>query len=54
MNAFKASEATKMASISTIFENIFDRVELNLQRQMKELNEHIRQYREHYPISSYE
>jgi hypothetical protein len=44
----------KHAPISTMFENIFDQLEPHLKRQMKEMNEHIRQNPDHYPISSYQ
>jgi 2-oxoisovalerate dehydrogenase E1 component alpha subunit len=52
--AFRNSEATKRAPISTMFENIFDKMEPNLKRQMKEMNEHIRQNPDQYPLSLYQ
>jgi len=52
--AFQNSEAKKRAPISTMFENIFDKIEPHLQRQMKEMNEHVRQNHDHFPLSLYE
>ncbi|CAF1145628.1 unnamed protein product [Adineta steineri] len=54
MEAFASCEKTKRAPISTMFENIYDKVEPHLQRQMKEMNEHIRQNHDHFPLSLYE
>jgi hypothetical protein len=34
-----------------MFENIFDKIEPNLKRQMKEMNEHIRQNPDQYPLT---
>jgi hypothetical protein len=37
-----------------MFENIFDKLEPNLKKQMKDLNEHLRQNHDHYPLSLYQ
>jgi hypothetical protein len=34
-----------------MFENIFDKIEPHLKQQMKEINEHVRQNDDHYPLS---
>ncbi|CAF0974686.1 unnamed protein product [Adineta steineri] len=47
-------ENTKRAPISTMFENIYDKMDSNLNRQMKEMNEHIRQNSDHYPLSRHQ
>jgi 2-oxoisovalerate dehydrogenase E1 component alpha subunit len=49
--AFQKSESLKRAPISTMFENIFDKMEPHLKRQMKEMNDHIRQNHDNYPLS---
>jgi 2-oxoisovalerate dehydrogenase E1 component alpha subunit len=54
MEAFAKSEKKKRAPVSTMFENIFDKMEPHLQKQMKEMNEHIRQNPDHFPLSFYE
>jgi hypothetical protein len=54
MEAFANCEKVKRAPISTMFENIFDKMEPHLQRQMKEMNEHVRQNHDHFPLSLYE
>lgn len=33
-----------------MFENIFDKIEPNLEKQMKEMKEHIRENHDHYPL----
>ena len=37
-----------------MFENIFYKTNQHLQRQMKEMNEHVRQNHDHFPLSLYE
>ncbi|CAF1061695.1 unnamed protein product [Rotaria sordida] len=54
MEAFANCEKTKRAPISTMFENIYDKMEPHLQRQMKEMKEHVRQNHDHFPLSLYE
>lgn len=54
LDAFSASEKKKRAPISIMFENVFDKVEPHLQRQMKEMNEHVRKNPDHFPLSLYE
>ncbi|CAF3526006.1 unnamed protein product [Rotaria socialis] len=54
MEAFANCEKVKRAPITTMFENIFDKMEPHLQRQMKEMNEHVRQNHDHFPLSLYE
>ena len=54
MEEFSNSEKAKRAPISTIFEHIFDKMEPHLQRQMKEMNEHVRQNHDHLPLSLHE
>jgi hypothetical protein len=54
MEAFAKCEKTKRAPISTMFEYIFDKPEPHLQRQMKEMNEHVRHNHDHFPLSLYE
>jgi 2-oxoisovalerate dehydrogenase E1 component alpha subunit len=54
MEAFAKCEKIKRAPISTMFENIFDKMEPHLQRQMKEMNEHVRKNPDHFPLSLYE
>jgi hypothetical protein len=51
MEAFRTSEELKRAPISTMFENIFDKMEPHLKRQMQEMNDHVRQHNEHYPVA---
>jgi hypothetical protein len=34
-----------------MFENIFDKMEPHLKRQMQEMNDHIRQNHDNYPLS---
>ena len=48
--AFQNSESLKRAPISTMFENVFDKMEPHLKRQMKEMNDHIRQNHDNYPV----
>jgi len=54
MEAFARCEKLKRASPSIMFDNIFDKMEPHLERQMKELNEHIKQNDDHFPLSQYE
>jgi len=54
MEAFAKCEKVKRAPIATMFENIFDKVEPHLQRQMKEMNEHVRQNHYHFPLALYD
>ena len=54
MEAFAKCEKTKRAPISTMFDNIFDKVEPHLQRQLKDMNEHVRKNHDHFPLSLYE
>ncbi|CAF4700229.1 unnamed protein product [Rotaria sp. Silwood1] len=54
MEAFANCEKAKRAPITTMFENIYDKMEPHLQRQMKEMNEHVRQNHDHFPLSLYE
>lgn len=37
-----------------MFENIFDKVEPNLKRQMNDMKEHIRENPDHYPLRLYQ
>ncbi|CAF0965314.1 unnamed protein product [Didymodactylos carnosus] len=54
MESFTRCEKIKRASPATIFENVFDKVEPHLQRQMKEMNEHIKLHHDHFPWTQYE
>lgn len=54
MEAFANCEKTKRAPITTMFDHTFDKMEPHLQRQFKEMNEHIRQNPDHFPLSLYE
>ena len=54
MEAFAKCEKIKRSPISTMFENIFDKMEPHLQRQMKEMNEHVRKNPDHFPLNLYE
>jgi 2-oxoisovalerate dehydrogenase E1 component alpha subunit len=54
MEAFANCEKVKRAPISTMFENIFDKMEPHLLQQVKQMNEHIRRNSDHYPLSKYE
>jgi hypothetical protein len=49
--AFQSSESVKRAPISTMFENVFDKMEPHLQRQMKEMHDHVRHNHDNYPVS---
>ena len=54
MEAFADCEKMKRAPITTMFENVYDTIEPHLQRQMKEMNEHVRHHHDHFPLSLYE
>ena len=54
MEAFKNSEIKKRAPISTMFENIYDKMDPRLKEQMKEMEAHVRHNHDHYPISFHE
>ena len=51
MEAFRKSEELKRAPVSVMFENIYDKMEPHLKRQMQDMQEHVRQNNEHYPVA---
>jgi len=52
--AFERSESTKRAPITTMFEHLYDEMTPHTKRQVKEMNDHVRQHHDQYPLALYE
>lgn len=54
MKAFASAESEKRPCPETLFEDVYDVMPPNLVKQMNETKEHVKQYKEYYPLEHYE
>ena len=54
MECFHNAEKVKRAKPTDMFEDVFDKLPANLERQKKEMLEHIKNYKSEYPLDLYE
>ena len=54
MEAFHKAETIKRAKPTDMFEDVFDKLPANLEKQKKEMLEHIKNYKNEYPLDLYE
>lgn len=54
MKAFVAAEKKIKPKLSEMFNDVYDEWPENLKSQYSELIDHLKQYKEHYPIKNYE
>lgn len=54
MKAFASAESEKKGSPDLAFSDVYDEMPPLLKRQRDEMKEHVKQYKEHYPLEHYE
>ncbi|XP_039249417.2 2-oxoisovalerate dehydrogenase subunit alpha, mitochondrial-like [Styela clava] len=54
MEAFAASEKRLKPSPKHLFTDVYHDVPAHLQKQMNEMREHVKKYKEHYPLNNHE
>jgi len=54
LKCVNVSENTKYCNPMEMFMGVYDKPTENIKKQMNELKDHIRQYKEHYPLNKYE
>lgn len=54
LESLKRAEKEKKPKISHLFSDVYDELTPQLKEQQQELNEHLRQYPDFYPIEDYE
>lgn len=50
LTEFAAAEKRKKAHYHDLFEDVYDELPLRLRRQRDELDAHVAEYKEHYPM----
>lgn len=54
MKCINESEKTKYCDPLEMFKDIYDKPTAELNKQMEEFKEHVKIYKEHYPLNKYE
>lgn len=54
IEAFNWAEKIKKLPIASMFDDVYDELPAHLRRQRDELEEHLKEYGQHYPINEYE
>ena len=54
MEAFQRAEKKKKPSPDLLFTDVFQEMTPPLEKQLKEMKEHVTKYSEHYPLGSHE
>lgn len=54
MEAFAAAEKLKKPNVGLMFSDVYDVMPPNLHEQFDELSKHVEQYKEHYPLNSFD
>jgi len=54
LEAFARAEKKKKPSPVEMFKDVYAELPVHLQKQMNEMKEHVKQYKEHYPVDNFE
>lgn len=54
METFVKAEAKMKPRIELLFEDVYDEMPENLKAQYNELIEHLKNYKEHYPVKNFD
>ncbi len=54
LKCVNTSENTKYSSPMEMFLDVYDKPTKNIEKQMQEFKEHIKQYKDHYPLNKFE
>jgi len=54
MKAFAGAESEKRGNPESLFEDVYDKMPANLEKQKQEMKDIVSKYKEHYPLEHYE
>lgn len=54
MKAFSTAENRKKCNPETMFDDVYDKIPDHIQKQKEHMINHVNQYKEHYPLKSYD
>lgn len=54
MKAFSTAENRKKCNPETMFDDVYDKIPDHIQKQKEQMINHVNQYKEHYPLKSYD
>ncbi len=54
LEAFSQAEKKKKPSPNLLFTDVYDQMTPQLEKQLKEMKDHVTNYKEQYPIDQYE